>query len=60
MCRTLGASVLLLNHFLMGKEESRWQVLSPRHLKNYFITTFWPFMILIPFLGSDKRTPFRS
>lgn len=23
--------------------------------KNYFITTFWPFMILIPFLGSDRR-----
>ena len=27
-------SVLLLNHYLMGKEESRWQVLSPRHLDN--------------------------
>ena len=23
--------------------------------KNYFTTTFWPFMILIPFLGSDRR-----
>ena len=23
--------------------------------KNYFITTFWPFMILIPFLGAGRR-----
>jgi len=28
--------------------------------KNYFITTFWPFMILIPFLGSDRRVTYLS
>ena len=37
MCRTLGASVLLLNHFLMGKEESGHQGQTSVLLLNHYL-----------------------